>query len=475
MAEKILLDPSYGEDGIIVNNKILYACTLNQTDINTNKNKYYIIQLVDSNGTYKLFTRYGRIGEPGTSNKEIYSDLDDGCHAFANQFKVKTGNKWDENIYKNFVKKDKKYFLTTIDVSDVVVPQLDKSKEVPSQLEERLQNLIKLLSDKNMMKQSLINLNLDITKCPLGKIGKTQIANARKIISDINIAIDAKTNVIDLSSQFYTLIPVSVGRRAPPPIKTKEQIGKYTELLDELDHITITASIIDNNPTLDTIHPVDKIYNDLNAEIVPLEKDSKMWKIINQYVKIGPTHQFNVEVLDIFMVTRKGEEEIFNDYCKDIKNRMLLWHGSGLANWLSILKNNFRLPHQLKNVVITGSMFGGGVYFGDLFSKSFGYTRFDEFNGYACLELAEVALGKQHKLTQSNSELDMDAMIRLKCNSTFGMGSSAPEVSHSIGEIDVPAGDLKKVNFQSSLLYNEYIVYDVRQIHAKYIVLIKSK
>lgn len=41
-----------------------YDCTLNMTDIKTNKNKFYIMQIIECGaGVYTLYIRYGRIGE----------------------------------------------------------------------------------------------------------------------------------------------------------------------------------------------------------------------------------------------------------------------------------------------------------------------------------------------------------------------------------------------------------------------------
>lgn len=55
-------------------------------------------------------------------------------------------------------------------------------------------------------------------------------------------------------------------------------------------------------------------------------------------------------------------------------NTGLLFHGTRSVNVSGILRESFRLPKQLVGVVITGAMFGGGVYFADDWKKSAGYT-----------------------------------------------------------------------------------------------------
>lgn len=477
MAETILVDKYCEIKGEIVNDQILYTCTLNQTDIRTNKNKFYIIQLIKTvDGKHVLFTRYGRIGERGVTSYDNCYSQESGKMSFRSSFKKKTGNNWSSDIYKTFEQKKGKYFLTMIDISDVAIPQQIKKNEVASTLNDRLQYLIQLISNKNMMQQSLISLNLDMKKMPLGKIGKPQITRAREIMGEITANIGKQVSLSDLSSQFYTLIPYTVGRRVPPIIDNTEIIGKYMNLLDELEHIVATATIINtSNTDTDKIHPLDKVYNELNTEIAPIEKNGKMWNMINEYIKIAGTHKYNIQLIDIFEINRIGEKEAFEQNCGGIDNHVLLWHGSGLSNWCSIMKNGFRLPNTLNGVVLTGWMFGPGTYFSNMFSKSFGYTRFGDFDNYACLLLSEVALGKQYKITKAEYDINFNKLQTKGCNSTYGMGKTTVMEKYTIdGNVSVPAGDIKKVPFDSSLLYDEFIVYNTQQIKQRYMVIVKN-
>jgi hypothetical protein len=55
-------------------------------------------------------------------------------------------------------------------------------------------------------------------------------------------------------------------------------------------------------------------------------------------------------------------------------NTALLFHGTRSVNVRGILREALRLPKQLVGVVITGAMFGPGLYFADDWKKSAGYT-----------------------------------------------------------------------------------------------------
>jgi hypothetical protein len=55
-------------------------------------------------------------------------------------------------------------------------------------------------------------------------------------------------------------------------------------------------------------------------------------------------------------------------------NTALLFHGTRSVNVSGILRESWRLPKQLVGVVITGAMFGPGIYWADDWRKSDGYT-----------------------------------------------------------------------------------------------------
>jgi len=57
----------------------------------------------------------------------------------------------------------------------------------------------------------------------------------------------------------------------------------------------------------------------------------------------------------------------------DKANVSMLFHGTRSVNVPGILRENLRLPKNLVGVVITGAMFGGGLYWADDWKKSAGY------------------------------------------------------------------------------------------------------
>ena len=88
---------------------------------------------------------------------------------------------------------------------------------------------------------------------------------------------------------------------------------------------------------------------------------------------------------------------------QDGTNKMLLWHGSRLSNWAGILSQGLRIAPP--EAPCTGYMFGKGVYFADMVTKSANYCFATKTKNTGLLMLCEVVLGNQHELLQADCNL----------------------------------------------------------------------
>ena len=81
------------------------------------------------------------------------------------------------------------------------------------------------------------------------------------------------------------------------------------------------------------------------------------------------------KVKNVYRVVPKAQKKIFNDYLKShkISAVKMLWHGSRNENWMSIIQNSLQLN---PNAIITGKMFGHGIYFAPSSLKSWNYTSY---------------------------------------------------------------------------------------------------
>lgn len=90
-----------------------FDCMLNQTNIGQNNNKFYVIQLLQSRGQHYLWTRWGRVGEPGQNSNKQFPTLEAAEKEFCKKFRDKTRNSWEER--ERFVAVKGKYTLLEMD------------------------------------------------------------------------------------------------------------------------------------------------------------------------------------------------------------------------------------------------------------------------------------------------------------------------------------------------------------------------
>ena len=119
-------------------------------------------------------------------------------------------------------------------------------------------------------------------------------------------------------------------------------------------------------------------------------------------------------------VTNLATQKKFDEYVNDghVATR-LLWHGSRNENWWSIASTGLVL--RPTNAVITGKMFGYGIYFATKARKSLGYTSLNGSywargsSNSAFMGLYEVAYGKPYDVHSFESRFhsfDYEALQR---------------------------------------------------------------
>ncbi|CAF0920722.1 unnamed protein product [Brachionus calyciflorus] len=455
-----------------------YSVVLGLVDISRGTNSYYKMQIIedDKKDKYYLFRAWGRVGTTIGGNKlENYSKKHDVINDFCALYLDKTGNTWDSRKYAT--KQPNKFYPLEMDYGnddeDSAMSKLnDENYNSISKLAKPIQNLIKLIFNIETMKQQMKEFEIDLNKMPLGKISSNQIKQAFNILNELNELMDRKSNetlILDASNRFYTLIPHDFGMKKPPLLNDPSLIKNKTEMLNNLLDLEIAYNILktDSNSTED---PIDMHYNKLKCHMEVLDHECEEFTRLVKYVQNthAATHSsFKLIVEDIFKVVRDGEESKYESY-KNLHNKKLLWHGSRLTNYAGILSQGLRIAPP--EAPCTGYMFGKGVYFADMVSKSANYCFTTSSNPTGLLLLCEVALGDMYERTQAEFVTNLPKGK----HSTKGCGRTAPspEQSHFTPDgVEIPMGNGVDSGVKnSSLLYNEYIVYDVNQIKMKYLL-----
>lgn len=472
----LAVDPESGLDDVshvyVSRNKEKYNVVLSKTDIKQNKNSYYKIQLLESDNKNKfwVFRSWGRIGTTiGSTKLENYTSLTEAKNSFTAVYLDKTGN--DFANHANFVKVPGLMYPIDIDYTEEAKVDLSAEHSVKSKLPKPVQEIVKLMFDIDNMKRTMLEFDLDMEKMPLGKLSQKQIQAAYKVLTEIHGLIkESGTNAkfVDATNRFFTLIPHNFGIKAPPLLDTVEQVEKLTQMLDSLLEIECAYNLIKTEDSKDDANPLDKHYEQLKTKLEPLDKSSEEFALLQKYVKNthAATHNmYDLDVIDIFKVARQGEGRRYKPF-KKLHNRRLLWHGSRLTNFAGILSHGLKIaPPEAPS---TGYMFGKGIYFADMVSKSANYCCTSKQNSTGFMLLSEVALGDMMECTAAKyvTKLPKDK------HSCFGHGRTMPDPTESVMRedgVEIPLGKpITDANLKSSLLYNEFIVYDIAQVNIQY-------
>lgn len=158
----------------------------------------------------------------------------------------------------------------------------------------------------------------------------------------------------------------------------------------------------------------------MECKITPIDSKTAKYKFLSDYINKsqGSTHSSH-KCVEIFEIERKGEAKKFKS---KIGNETLLWHGSGYYNFGGILSQGLRIAPP--EAPMHGYMFGKGVYFADVASKSVSYTNAHASNGTGLMLLCNVALGKPRPLFTSSYSANI---LPKGTNSTHGVGRSIPD------------------------------------------------
>ncbi|KAM6540933.1 hypothetical protein CsatB_005380 [Cannabis sativa] len=461
----------------------IYDAMLNQTNVGDNNNKFYVIQALESDdgGRFMVYFRWGRVGVKGQEKLQgPYTSQESAIQEFEQKFHAKTKNHWSDR--KDFFSYPKSYTWLEMDYSENEKESSVKEQSVSAiqahprntKLEARVAKFISLICNVSMMRQQMMEIGYNADKLPLGKLSKSTILKGYEVLKRIAEVIGQSNRRLleQLSGEFYTIIPHDFGFKKMRDfvIDTPQKLKNKIEMVEALSEIEVATKLLKDDIGCQE-DPLYSQYQSLRCELTPLDCDCDEFNMIAKYMQNthAKTHSnYTVDIVHLFRVSRDDEVDRFSKFAST-KNRMLLWHGSRLTNWTGILSQGLRIAPP--EAPVTGYMFGKGVYFADMFSKSANYCYASHSTSSGVLLLCEVALGDMAELR--TAKYDADKLPEGKL-STKGVGRTAPDLSKARrldNGVLVPEGKPKdNPHHEGALLYNEYIVYNVEQIRMRYVV-----
>jgi len=301
---------------------------------------------------------------------------------------------------------------------------------------------------------------------PLGTLSQSQLDVGKDVLADIAKLLNARKGkllgttepvLMDLTSRWYQAIPQDIGYRPNWRALCVNDWTKYQGALDLLDLLGdvkgVQASFQGGSTTHDRIVAMGCKLGILD----PADPEYK--RLVKLTTTISSSHRGRfgrAKVRRIFTVQIKGQNDSWLDP-DDVGNHQDMLHGSRNCNMLGITSKGLLM--RPPGVVITGSMFGNGLYFsptaspngrstkGCYASKAMQYaaggwggTQNRRRNFY--LFVVRVAQGRVMEYQRAQSHL-----------------TRAPNGYHSVRGVT-----------GTSLIHDEHIIYRLRQHKIQYIV-----
>jgi len=335
---------------------------------------FYKMQIVQHKGKdlILLFTRWGRIGDIGQYQKTPFASLDEAIKEFKKIFKAKSGNNWES--VKQFNAVPKKYRLVDfkkrvrrkekqykIDVENAI-------KTIESKLPQPLFELMKSLIAVHSAKDAFRSYGGVESSIPFGLLESEILRKAQTILEQIEKLIDERESIkqkdspdfskvtheiIDLSEEFYHLIPVyGYQYERLSPLLTANELRDKMELVSNLLHFEYAVELLlaAQLRSVD-VNPADYIYKCLGCHLQQLDHNEEESQLILQFIHNTGSKQ---TVKSIYRINRDGEEEKFQK--NNVGNNWLLWHGTKVGNILSVLARGLQIAPL--SAEISGHLFG---------------------------------------------------------------------------------------------------------------------
>ncbi len=271
-------------------------------------------------------------------------------------------NKWESQI-KNKLKKG---YVDVTDLKQDLVEEIS-STNPDSPYKEIENKAIKTIVDKlQSLAKDTINRNYTVKA---STVTSDMINAAQTTINELANNNSSVEEFNDILLKLFMIIPRRMGNVADYLASSKDDFGKI--ISKEQDLLDVMRGQVYIKPTVEASSPVDKkdktileelglVFEEVNRNDVALIKT-----LMNESAS---------KFRNAWKVTNLQTQERFDKFIKDnnITDTKLLFHGSRSENFWSIIKTGLVL--RPTNAVITGKLYGIGIYFAPKAQKSIGYT-----------------------------------------------------------------------------------------------------
>lgn len=294
-------------------------------------------------------------------------------------------SKYNEKIRKGYV-----------DQSDLVEDLIQVEKPKKSEYREIENKVIAEIVERlQAMARKAISDNYTISS---NKVTHAMVDEAQDVLTSLIDAKDVDT-FNETLLKLFTVIPRKMGNVKDYLAEKSDDfsriIQKEQDLLDVMKGQVVQKQMIDENSEKDDIQNENTILEQLG--LVFEECSTKDIAVIKDALGSCSDRFYQA-----WRVKNIQTQKRYDDFVREnhITNTKLLFHGSRNENWWSIINSGLVLKPT--NAVITGKMFGYGIYYAPKARKSLGYTSLDGSywvrgnSKFGFMALMEVAYGKPY-------------------------------------------------------------------------------
>ncbi|MBQ8302745.1 MAG: WGR domain-containing protein [Clostridia bacterium] len=388
-----------------------------------NNNKYYDMTPHGDSWT----ATYGRIGSGSQTRTYPMSQWN---------------SKYNEKINKGYV-----------DQTDLVKDLISTEKPKQSEYKEIENKVIAEIVERlQAMARKAISENYTISS---NKVTQAMVDEAQTILTSL-LSIEDKSEFNNTLLKLFTVIPRKMGSVRSYIAQDDTQFAKI--ISREQDLLDIMKGQVVQKQVIEEVKDDKPLYDRTILEQLGLEfEECTVEDVARIKVALGSCSD---KYHKAWKVKNIRTQKRFDDFVKDnnIKDVRLLFHGSRNENWWSIINSGLVL--RPTNAVITGKMFGYGIYYAPKAKKSLGYTSLSGSywaNGNSSsgfMALMDVAYGKPYDVHSFESRFH-----------TF---------DYAALQKACPGANCLHAHEGSMLRNDEIIVYKEEQCTIKYLVELKN-
>ena len=356
---------------------------------------------------YEIKPRYLVMVTASANNNKYYKQIPHGDSWTAEYGRVGSSpqrreysmNQWD-NKYKEKINKG------YVDQSDLVedLITIKKTNSGGSKYKDIENTAIAEIVDRlQRMARKAVSDNYNISS---NKVTQAMIDEAQNVLGKL-VHINDVEKFNETLLELFTVIPRKMSNVSSYLAKSQSDYSKIIQseqdLLDVMKGQVVQKQLEDNTVSNDIVKEPITILEAMGLEFGECN-DVDIAKIKSA---LGKCSDKFYQAWKIKNIRSNNRFEEFTGK-ENISNTKLLWHGSRNENWWSIINSGLVLKPT--DAVITGKMFGYGIYYAPKAQKSLGYTSLHGSywaggnSNSAFMSLMEVAYGKPYDVYSFDSK-----------------------------------------------------------------------